>query len=249
LEEIRGALGTLPGPVRMPADVAGRIDAALAAEALLSSTSTSPVRNAVTEADAEPVPGGTGSTATALGSADVSRETSSPPDRAPGAGPRRHRSLMLAAALAAAVVGMGALLTQSFQDDPAPASAAFSGRPLDQQVSALLTESGPGPSEGASPRPRTMLRPAADVPACVRDGIARAEGTGATAAETVAHEAIATKEGTFRDRKAILVVLPHPQDDNRVPAFVVDASCITEPSSGNKEKGEVLLQRSYARSD
>ncbi|MFI1969936.1 hypothetical protein [Streptomyces cinnamoneus] len=38
LDEIRGLLGTLPGPVRMPADVAGRIDAALAAEALLDAT-------------------------------------------------------------------------------------------------------------------------------------------------------------------------------------------------------------------
>ncbi|MBF6046177.1 hypothetical protein GO001_13225 [Streptomyces sp. NRRL B-1677] len=38
LDEIRGALGTLPGPPRMPADIAGRIDAALAAEALLDST-------------------------------------------------------------------------------------------------------------------------------------------------------------------------------------------------------------------
>lgn len=39
LEEIRSLLGTLPGPSRMPSDVAGRIDAALAAEALLDSTS------------------------------------------------------------------------------------------------------------------------------------------------------------------------------------------------------------------
>ena len=38
LEEIRGLLGTLPGPPRMPADIAGRIDAALAAEALLNAT-------------------------------------------------------------------------------------------------------------------------------------------------------------------------------------------------------------------
>ncbi|WP_375165481.1 zf-HC2 domain-containing protein, partial [Streptomyces sp.] len=38
LEEIRGLLGTMPGPPRMPAEVAGRIDAALAAEALLQST-------------------------------------------------------------------------------------------------------------------------------------------------------------------------------------------------------------------
>ena len=46
LEEIRGLLGTLPGPPRMPAEIAGRIDAALAAEALLDATapeSTRPV--------------------------------------------------------------------------------------------------------------------------------------------------------------------------------------------------------------
>lgn len=38
LEEIRALLGTLPGPGRMPDDVVGRIDAALAAEALLDAT-------------------------------------------------------------------------------------------------------------------------------------------------------------------------------------------------------------------
>ncbi|MFF2850002.1 hypothetical protein ACFVT5_27250, partial [Streptomyces sp. NPDC058001] len=38
LEEIRGLLGSLPGQTRMPVDVAERIDAALAAEALLAST-------------------------------------------------------------------------------------------------------------------------------------------------------------------------------------------------------------------
>lgn len=38
LEEIRGLLGTLPGPVSMPAEIAGRIDAVLAAEALLNAT-------------------------------------------------------------------------------------------------------------------------------------------------------------------------------------------------------------------
>ena len=38
LEEIRGLLGTMPGPPRMPDDVASRIDAALAAEALLNAT-------------------------------------------------------------------------------------------------------------------------------------------------------------------------------------------------------------------
>ncbi|GAB2770841.1 anti-sigma factor [Streptomyces daliensis] len=58
LHEIRDVLGTLPGPVRMPADVAGRIDAALAAEALLDSTPPSPnsavSRETGTETRAEP---------------------------------------------------------------------------------------------------------------------------------------------------------------------------------------------------
>ncbi|MFI8254044.1 hypothetical protein [Streptomyces filamentosus] len=44
LEEIRGLLGTLPGPPRMPAEIAGRIDAALAAEALLDATVPEPSR-------------------------------------------------------------------------------------------------------------------------------------------------------------------------------------------------------------
>ncbi|MFD3522770.1 anti-sigma factor family protein [Streptomyces sp. NPDC058653] len=56
LEEIRGLLGSLPGPPCMPADVAARIDGALAAEALLNATA--------------PDPSGTDATA------DVSRETS-----------------------------------------------------------------------------------------------------------------------------------------------------------------------------
>ncbi|MFE3765236.1 hypothetical protein ACFXPI_26140 [Streptomyces sp. NPDC059104] len=40
LDEIRSLLGTLPGPPRMPSAVAGRIDAALAAEALLDATAS-----------------------------------------------------------------------------------------------------------------------------------------------------------------------------------------------------------------
>ncbi|MEE1798562.1 hypothetical protein PUR57_07710 [Streptomyces sp. JV176] len=66
LEEIRGLLGTLPGPARMPADVAGRIDAALAAEALLDAT-TPDDSTALDESPASAEP---------ADSADVSRETS-----------------------------------------------------------------------------------------------------------------------------------------------------------------------------
>ncbi|UFQ16831.1 MULTISPECIES: hypothetical protein [Streptomyces] len=57
LEEIRGILGTLPGPPRMPAEVAGRIDAALAAEALLDATAPDePPSDAATKPQPEPLP-------------------------------------------------------------------------------------------------------------------------------------------------------------------------------------------------
>lgn len=79
LEEIRGLLGTVPGPPRMPADVAGRIDAALAAEALLHATAP------VTDGDDENV---TAPAAAADGEPlHVSRETSAPSSDRPAGRP------------------------------------------------------------------------------------------------------------------------------------------------------------------
>lgn len=66
LEEIRGMLGSLPGPPRMPTDVAERIDAALAAEALLDATATA------TEADTAGLAGSARET-------DADRETTAKP--------------------------------------------------------------------------------------------------------------------------------------------------------------------------
>lgn len=83
LEEIRGLLGSLPGPPRMPADVAARVDAALAAEALLSAiapdhlaeTSTADTQTATADAEIATADADTG-TGTDTATADVSRETS-----------------------------------------------------------------------------------------------------------------------------------------------------------------------------
>lgn len=99
LDEIRGLLGTLPGPTRMPVDVAERIDAALAAEALLNATApeTSVVvsqdsgvsRETGTQVSRET---GTEEPATeslALAEAAVSRETGGAPDDAPVHGTAR----------------------------------------------------------------------------------------------------------------------------------------------------------------
>ncbi|MFE3826083.1 hypothetical protein [Streptomyces sp. NPDC059092] len=134
LEEIRDLLGTLPGPPRMPADVAGRIDAALAAEALLDATA--PDKSTASDVSS--------ASAGAVDSADVSRETSpasEPPpltaapvattetvraDRPAGrpkaatgpgrGGPsrlRRRRTAVLGAVIGTAFVGIGVLLLPS----------------------------------------------------------------------------------------------------------------------------------------
>ncbi|WFB08462.1 hypothetical protein LRS74_16440 [Streptomyces sp. LX-29] len=71
LDEIRSLLGTLPGPVRMPADIAGRIDAALAAEALLDATAPE------THVDvSRETPTSTADRGSVLVSRETSRETS-----------------------------------------------------------------------------------------------------------------------------------------------------------------------------
>ncbi|WP_151773620.1 anti-sigma factor family protein [Streptomyces abyssomicinicus] len=259
LEEIRGALGTLPGPVRMPADVAGRIDAALAAEVLLS---TAGARAETGSGDGDAEMGsitGHGNTApeATTSAAHVSRETARPTDRRPN-GPggthppvrptssspgravgrprtRRRRSLAIGAVFATAAAGIALLLMQPFQEDPAPPTAStFSGRPLEQEVTGLLAEADES-GESSSPQPRVLGRPDVDVPACVREGIDSPE------------EALAAQKGTFQGKTAYLVVLPDPKSDARVLAYVVDASCITDSSSGSKAEADVLLRQSYAR--
>ncbi|CAM5683636.1 hypothetical protein SALBM135S_04330 [Streptomyces alboniger] len=97
LEEIRGILGTLPGPPSMPADVAGRIDAALAAEALLDSTAPDDRGTVDTDTDTDEPAAGSSPSAPASATAPpssasasasavhVSRETSPPSGPGPSA--------------------------------------------------------------------------------------------------------------------------------------------------------------------
>ncbi|MFJ5111386.1 anti-sigma factor family protein [Streptomyces sp. NPDC088551] len=138
LEEIRGLLGTLPGPPRMPADVAGRIDAALAAEALLnatapdetadvsretppsSRTSSSPTSSSPTPT-APSVATPTGPPALAGTTSPDSVRTDRPAGRpraatGPGRGGhtrRRRRNAVLGAVFGTAAVGVSVLLIQS----------------------------------------------------------------------------------------------------------------------------------------
>ncbi|MGX1563433.1 anti-sigma factor family protein [Streptomyces sp. NPDC055506] len=260
LEEIRGLLGTLPGPPRMPAAVAGRIDAALAAEALLNAT------------EPEAAEGLTPASASRSASEDdsgahVSRETSTPADR-PAGRPRssttgpgrkgrtrngRRRIAVLGTVFTVAALGLGSVLLSSLGDNKPPhdtagdrqttAADTFSEGKLQKQVTDLLAEN--QSEEGGSSRtplgaatapgsnhPKFLREPT--VPGCVRDGIGRKDA------------ALAVENGRYQGKKAMLVLLPDATDATRVTAYIVDATCVDHQAS--TAGGKVLLERSYPSS-
>ncbi|MEV5640980.1 hypothetical protein AB0L67_12470 [Streptomyces flaveolus] len=251
LEEIQGLLGTLPGPQRMPDDVAGRIDAALAAEALLSATA--PALSAAPAADEDESRDAT----------HVSRETSAtdrPSGRArtsttgPGRKDRRRigrrRIAVLGAVAAAAALGIGSVIVSSVTGGSPPDDTAhgqqtapvdtFSETKLQKQVTDLIgdgqgTRSGPRTPHSFGTEPETenhVLTQPTVVPECVQKAIGRDDA------------ALATEEGVYKGKEALLVVLPDTLNDSRVTAYIVDSSCVDQPAVG---KATVLLKHSYTR--
>ncbi|GAA2540737.1 MULTISPECIES: anti-sigma factor family protein [Streptomyces] len=259
LEEIRGLLGTMPGPPRMPAEVAGRIDAALAAEDLLQSTAP----DAEEDRGASPA-------ALSDEQTHVSRETSTSPDR-PAGRPRssttgpgrksrlrggRRRIAVLGTVFTVAALGLGSVLLSPWNEGKGPdeeqrttAADTFSEGELKKQVTDLLahsrredrgsrtpdtlgTESLGTESEPGAARPRVFNQPS--VPDCVREGIGRNDA------------ALATEQGTYKGKDALLVVLPDVSDETRVTAYIVEATCVDNPSPDTTAK--VLLKHSYTRS-
>ncbi|MFE1170891.1 hypothetical protein [Streptomyces sp. NPDC058773] len=261
LEEIRSLLGTLPGPLRMPTDVAGRIDAALAAEALLDATT--PVATAHVSRE------------TAIAPVVVSRETDeetprrpAPPARPAGrprgsSGPgrqtpggrasrtRRWPRILLGTAAAAVVFSFGGLLLQNAAVDGPQANkqdhtsaspekhtgdaGTVTAASLESHVQDLLASKGSHKSPGIGTRssPDTPMRGSTDtLPSCVRHGIARPESP------------LATSQTRYQGKDAYLVVLPDPADPQRVTAYVIAASCV---SATPPAPGKVLLSHSFQR--
>ncbi|MGW7248666.1 anti-sigma factor family protein [Streptomyces decoyicus] len=260
LEEIRALLGTLPGPLRMPADVAGRIDAALAAEALLDATAPSGAVAVSRETATLPVA--------------VSRETDELPRRAtPPAQPsrrprgssgpgrqspggrasraRRWPRILLGSAAAAAVFSFGGLLIQNAAVDGTQAkgpdratvtpkattdrAADLTAASLGSHVHDLLASKGShkSPEIGTRTSPESTMRGGADtIPSCVRLGIKRTETP------------LASSHTQYQGKDAYLVVLPNPSDPKRVSAYVVSSSCV---SATPPAPGKVLLSHSYQR--
>ncbi|GAA3806553.1 anti-sigma factor family protein [Streptomyces phyllanthi] len=265
LEEIRGMLGTLPDAPRMPADIAGRIDAALAAEALLDATAPAPeatttptsVRASRRESDED-------------SGVHVSRETSTAADRPAGhsrasTGPgrpdrkrrARRRTIVVGAVFTAATLGFGSLLVQSMgtnsADTPAEtysqdvSTSTFSGDTLKNQVADLLagtnregSTSGDRDTWGTATKPPgSTNEPNHNIYGVVDVPPCIAQGIGRSEAP------LAYRKGEYEEAPAYLVVLPDTDDTSRVTAYVVDATCVTKKSAS---PGDVLVKHSFPRS-
>ncbi|MFF2780425.1 hypothetical protein ACFVU3_36665 [Streptomyces sp. NPDC058052] len=263
LEEIRGLLGTLPGPPRMPAEIAGRIDAALAAEALLDATAPDTARTVSRE--------------TVASDSSVSRETTRPSPAArstegratasdrpqgrpraatgPGRGRTRPRGRFAALAglggtLVAAFCALGLYaLTQNGSPEPhavkadAPASAplsAFSGEPVEDRVQSLLTE------DLTARTPKGQQPESLSAEQTPNLGTAQRNSDtalpGCVLAGTGRQDAVlASERGEYEGVSAYLLVLPDRADSTRVQAYVVSASCTGDTPA------QLLQSASYPR--
>ncbi|MET9690849.1 hypothetical protein ABZY81_20610 [Streptomyces sp. NPDC006514] len=251
LEEIRSLLGTLPGPARMPADIAGRIDAALAAEALLDATQ--PQAQAV-PADRPRTP-----------DRDVSRGTSPAGHPTGPTGPGRRRARRRIAVLAglsgAAACALGIFLFSDFSNTPphgiaatgeasdsaerpsaATGESSYTAQGLQDSVKQLIA-GGQGAKnvpqeqnntlglENTAPAPGDK-RAAPPVPTCVQQATGRPDTP------------LAAERGSYQGTPVYLLVLPHPADAARVDAYLVDTAC---EMTGSAAPGKVLLTNTYPR--
>ncbi|MFI6490451.1 anti-sigma factor family protein [Streptomyces sp. NPDC050564] len=263
LEEIRGLLGTLPGPTRMPDDVAGRIDAALAAEALLSATSPdhasggASVSRETSTADLSGAAVDSGSTSSADRPSGHPR-ASTGPGRARQVPRGRRRTAVLGTVFTAAALGLGAILVQSMGGDgkgsetatqqESGSTATFSEGQLKDHVAELLAKNKSTGSRSGSAKPwgiesngastdsggvGTLITPTVPVPDCVQ------QGTGNSGV------VLAAEKGTYKGTSVYLVVQPDASDSTKVAAYVVDDAC---EKQGSASPGKLLLTRSYAKS-
>ncbi|MFD5753943.1 anti-sigma factor family protein [Streptomyces sp. NPDC127044] len=265
LEEIRGLLGTLPGPTRMPDDVAGRIDAALAAEALLSATA--PDRETAeddsTDVSRETPLAGVSHTSGEPNPASLTDRPSGRPHAATGPGRSRRgrrgrrRVVVLGTVFTAAALGLGTILVQSLGDGSGKspqtvtqqgAKDTFSEGKLKTQVADLLAKNRSASTPSASPKRPWGVQSndagngSAGVDTLITPTVQVPDciqkGTGSTA--TI----LAAQQGTYQGTTVYLVVVPDASDSTKVTAYIVEAACVKQASTS---PGKLLLTHSYAR--
>ncbi|MEU9195104.1 hypothetical protein [Streptomyces hundungensis] len=266
LEEVRDLLGTLPGPHRMPVDVAGRIDAALAAEALLDATAPDDTSRETPHVSRE-TPAATDAPEAESAAPSAVPQTDRPAGHSRAAtGPgrrvraRRRRVAVLSAVVGAAAVGAGIFFAQGFQSTSPPPAArqassptsvpsgtVFSSGTLENRVQSLLSQRG-GQASGKAPSaqiaPSTKNAPSDENhPDTLRSAVSVPPcvqaGTGRPSQTPLASE-----QGTYEGSPVYLVVLPDQTDPANVEAYIVDAAC---ENTGSPAAGKLLLTHSYPR--
>ncbi|MFF3496408.1 anti-sigma factor family protein [Streptomyces sp. NPDC002795] len=220
LEEIRGTLGAVSAPPRMPEEIASRIDAALAFE---GSREPGPVSRETPTAAGRPAGHPHGATG--------------PGRKARGS--RRRAGAVLGAVLTVTAIGVGALLIQNDEGGSPVAGkshgpSTFAKDTLETKVTSLigpstLSTEKAGPSTQGTKAP--MQKRAVSVPPCVQLGTHRNE------------DPLGAETGTYEGKNAYLVVLPHKTDPaHQVTAFVIDSSCVGSSSS---TAGTLLYKHDY----
>ncbi|AUH41876.1 hypothetical protein [Streptomyces sp. CMB-StM0423] len=260
LDGVRGLLGSFPEPAPMPADIAGRIDAALAAEARYDADVS---RETAPQATQVPAP-----------REAVSRETR--PSRShrrpaahradatgPGRRARRWPRTLLGAAGAAALVALTVVLFQlpdmGGNDDSAADMTASQEQSRGNSPKVAPSDAGQGPLSDGSLESRVlgMLQQPErregggagqgtansgddpfvaegddpQMPECVRAAVNRTEAP------------LAAETDTYEGTPVYVVVLPHSGDAQRVDAYVVDSSCAASPD----QPGEILHRDTFQR--
>ncbi|GGU42154.1 anti-sigma factor family protein [Streptomyces violascens] len=269
LEEIRDLLGTLPGPQRMPADVAGRIDAALAAEALLNATAPDePAREtthvsretatAATEPARQATPVSAGAGLASAGRPAGHGRAATGPGRAAKA--RRRRAVVLSAVLGAAAIGAGIFFVQNSQSPtspsradhttsgtPVPGGTVYSSGMLEGRVQSLVAaQHGQTAQNAPSAKiaPSTKNAPSDENSSdSVRSAVSVPACVQAATGQT-SQAPLAAEQGTYEGAKVYLVVLPDQANPANVAAYIVDAAC---ESAGPSAQGKLLLTHSYPR--
>ncbi|HEY8978688.1 MAG TPA: hypothetical protein VIU15_03790 [Streptomyces sp.] len=267
LEEIRGLLDTFAEPVTMPDDVAQRIDATLATEAMLAAAAApmteaaaplAAVEAAVPDSTQLDVPRETTAhdVSRETPPRDVSRETS-PADR-PSGRPRattgpgrkdksagkdrprsRRRTVTVLGVFTAAALGLGSVLLSSLMNDGDNGTTA-----ADTFSTGSLPQDVvkllPGKHRTATPKGEVGIQGNSEGPQVLQAAnVPTCVQQGTARTDT----ALATKSGVYKGKDVLLVVFTNTKDAQRVDAYLVDTACVKDPAT----QADVLFKATYAR--
>ncbi|MFC1439305.1 zf-HC2 domain-containing protein [Streptacidiphilus sp. N1-10] len=268
IEEIRSLLGQAE-PVQLPADIAVRIDAALAAEALLSSTEpgTAAAETAAAPVAAPAAPLGN------LGKESRSNGSHGPSGPSGSRGPGRQRQRVLTPTLRRAALGLAALavvggvtasLLQLHPESTSKGSAssaavpgaeggnavagasgpvAFSDTALTEQVQQLLLDFGTTEAgNGSEPANGSNAKtPNSSTSRYVPACVAQA-------AHRSGEQPLVVTQGSYRNTPVFALVYADAQDPQQtVDVYLIASSCTATVPQSSAQTGQVLLQRTVPR--